>query len=192
MTRGSPYCLYQCTRLYGGKGGDKSRECDRIPDSTPTKRSDTIRRGCPCAKPKGEGRSEMKGHARQFMTAKVVIASPETSLAEATHLLAQVEISGLPVVDADGQVVGIVTESDLLNALLGPTSVETPISTLMTTPVVTVDEFTPADSIIRLLRERRFHHLPVTRQGVVVGLITPQDVIRYFVEHELPLPPEVA
>ena len=134
----------------------------------------------------------MKGHARQFMTARVAVASPETTLAEAARDLARLEISGLPVVDAEGQVVGIVTESDLLNALLEPASVETPISTLMTTPVVTVDEFTPADTIIRLLRERRFHHLPVTRQGVVVGLITPQEVIRYFVRHELPLPPQVA
>ena len=134
----------------------------------------------------------MKGHARQFMTTKVVVASAETPLAEAARDLARLEISGLPVVDAEGQVVGIVTESDLLNALLEPASVERPISTVMTTPVVTVDEFTPADTIIRLLRERRFHHLPVTRQGVVVGLITPQEVIRYFVRHELPLPPQVA
>jgi CBS domain-containing protein len=134
----------------------------------------------------------MKGHARQFMTAEVVVASPETSLAEAARELARLEISGLPVVDAEGQVIGIVTESDLLNALLEEQAVETPIRVLMTSPVVTVDEFTPADNIIRLLRERRFHHLPVTRQGVVVGLITPQEVIRYFVVHELPLPPEVA
>jgi len=134
----------------------------------------------------------MKGHARQLMTARVVVATQDTSLAEAARLLAGVETSGLPIIDAAGQVVGIVTESDLLEALLSPEAVETPIHELMTTHVVTVDEFTPADNVIRLLRERRFHHLPVTRQGQVVGLITPQDVIRYFVEHELPLPPEVA
>ncbi len=136
--------------------------------------------------------SAMKGHARQLMTARVVVATQDTSLAEAARLLAGVETSGLPIIDAAGQVVGIVTESDLLEALLSPAAVETPIHGLMTTHVVTVDEFTPADSVIRLLREKRFHHLPVTRQGQVVGLITPQDVIRYFVEHELPLPPEVA
>jgi CBS domain-containing protein len=134
----------------------------------------------------------MKGHARQFMTAHVMVASPETTIAEAARELARLEISSLPIVNAEGQVVGIVTESDLLTALLGPTSVDTPIRTLMTTPVVTVDEFTPADSIIRLLRERNFHHLPVTRQGVVVGLITPQNMINYFVSHQLPLPPDVA
>jgi CBS domain-containing protein len=134
----------------------------------------------------------MKGHARQFMTAKVVVVSPEATLHEAARLLAVEEISGLPVVDTGGKVVGMVTESDVLTALLESAALETPVRHLMTTPVVTVDEFTPVATVIRLLRERHFHHLPVTRHDVVVGLITPQDVIQYFVEHELPLPPEVA
>ena len=60
----------------------------------------------------------MKGHARQLMTAPVATASPETSLAEAARELADIAISGLPVVESSGQVVGIIAESDLLNALL--------------------------------------------------------------------------
>jgi CBS domain-containing protein len=134
----------------------------------------------------------MKGHARQFMSDHVVVATPETSLTEAARLLVRRGISGLPIVDRGGAVVGIVTDSDVLSALLSPVAAATPVLTLMTAPVVTVDEFTPSDTVIRLLRERDFHHLPVLRQGMVVGLITPQDVIRYFVRHELPLPPEVA
>ena len=134
----------------------------------------------------------MKGHARQLMAAQVATASPDTTLAEAAQELASIMISGLPVVDGSGQVVGIVTESDVLNALLQSASAETPVRTIMTRSVITVDEFASADSVIRLLRLKQLHHLPVTRQGSVVGLITPQDVIRYFVDHELPLPPDVA
>ena len=85
----------------------------------------------------------MKGHARQFMTTKVVVTTRQTSLAEAARELARLEVSGLPVVDADGQVLGIVTESDVLNALLEETPVESPVQVVMKTPVVTVDEFTP-------------------------------------------------
>src|SRR5438045_9281849 len=106
------------------------------------------------------------------MTTRVVVASAATPLAEAARDLARLEISGLPVVDAEGQVVGIVTESDLLNALLEPASVGRPISTVMTTPVVEVDQFTPADTIIRLVRGRRFPHLPVTRHGMLVRRLT--------------------
>ena len=134
----------------------------------------------------------MKGHARQLMTAQVATASPDTTLAEAAQELASIMISGLPVVDGSGQVMGIVTESDVLNALLRSISSDTPIQTIMTRSVVTVDEFASADSVIRLLRLKQLHHLPVTRRGGVVGLITPQDVIHYFVTHELPSPPDVA
>lgn len=134
----------------------------------------------------------MKGHARQLMTTKVVLATPRTTLAEAARELGRLEVSGLPVVDVNGQVIGILTESDLLRALLEDIPVETLVTSIMTSPVVTVDEFTPADTIARLLRAHQVHHLPVTRQGVVVGLITPQEVIRYFVANELPVPPEVA
>ena len=134
----------------------------------------------------------MKGHARQLMAAQVATASPDTTLAEAAQELASSMISGLPVVDGSGRVVGIVTESDVLNALLQSASAETPVRTIMTRSVITVDEFASADSVIRLLRLKQLHHLPVTRQGSVVGLITPQDVVRYFVDHELPSPPDVA
>ena len=134
----------------------------------------------------------MKGHARQLMTPNDAVVSPETTLAEAARELARVEISGLPVSDSKGCVVGIVTESDLLGALLGTSPNNTAVQALMTSNIVTVDEFTPADHVVQLLRGHRIHHLPVIRQGVVVGLITPQSVIQYFVTHELASPPEIA
>ena len=134
----------------------------------------------------------MKGHARQLMTPNDVVVSPETTLAEAARELARVEISGLPVSDDQGRVIGIVTESALLGALLGTSPNNTAVQALMTPHIVTVDEFTPADYVVQLLREHKIHHLPVIRQGVVVGLITPQSVIQYFVTHELPSPPEAA
>jgi len=134
----------------------------------------------------------MKGHARQLMTTKVELAYPATTVADAARELARLEVSALPIVDIAGTVIGIVTESDLLTALLRSIPVETPIRAIMRSPVVTVDEFAPADTVIRLLQEKGLHHLPVIRQGTVVGLITPQEVIRYFVEHQLPIPPKVA
>jgi CBS domain-containing protein len=134
----------------------------------------------------------MKGHARQLMKTAVQVASPASTIAEAARLLARSDITSLPVVDADGKVVGIVTESDLLTSLLRSSAIGGPIETIMHSPVYTVDEFTPTDTVIRLLQEKGVHHLPVTRQGGVVGLITPQEVIRYFVDHQLPPPPQAA
>jgi CBS-domain-containing membrane protein len=64
---------------------------------------------------RGEIMSELK--ARDIMTAEVQTASVETPLAEIARLLAERYISGVPVVDAGGAVVGIVCESDLIRAL---------------------------------------------------------------------------
>ncbi len=134
----------------------------------------------------------VKGHARQFMAVNDVVVSPETTLAEAARQLARLDITGLPVTDANGRVVGIITESDMLDAFLAQRSIDVTVETLMTEHVITVDEFTPADQMLTILREQKIHHLPVIRQGVVVGLITPQSVIHYIVSHEFPAPPDAA
>ena len=60
----------------------------------------------------------------------------------------------------------------------------------MSTPVVTVDEFDRIDEVMRVLRERSIHHLPVVRNQRLVGIITPSDVIRFLVEELLPPTPE--
>lgn len=135
----------------------------------------------------------MRGHARQLMVVNDVVVSCRTTLAETARQLARLDITGLPVTDAEGRVLGIVTEGDVLDAfLLGPRSNDVTVRVLMTAPVTTVDEFTPADHVIKILREHRIHHLPVVRQGVVVGLITPQSVLQYIVSHEFPSPPDAA
>ncbi len=134
----------------------------------------------------------MKGHARQFMASNDVVVSPETTLAEAARQLARLDITGLPVTDANDRVVGIITESDMLNAFLAQRTSEARVAILMTEHVITVDEFTPADQVLTILREQKIHHLPVVRQGVVVGLITPQSVLHYIVSHEMFFPPDAA
>lgn len=126
------------------------------------------------------------------MVVNDVVVTPETTLAETARRLARLDITGLPVTDADGHVLGIITESDVLDAFLGTQPGEATIPTLMTAPVTTVDEFTPADHVIRILREQHIHHLPVVRQGIVVGLITPQSVLQYIVSRELPPPRDAA
>ena len=87
---------------------------------------------------------------------------------------------------------GIITESDMLDAFLAQRSNDVTVEILMTEHVITVDEFTPAEQVLTILREQKIHHLPVVRQDVVVGLITPQTVLHYIVSHEFPSPPDAA
>jgi len=133
----------------------------------------------------------MKGHARSIMTSRVASVGPDTPLADLARLLAAGGLSGAPVVDRDGHVIGFVSETDLVNALLEGREGHTPATSLMSTPVITVDEFDRTDDVMRLLREHDIHHLPVVREGRLVGIVTPADVIRFLVEQLLPVPPEV-
>lgn len=133
----------------------------------------------------------MKGHARSLMTTRVTSISPDTALADIARLLAAGGFSGLPVVGRGDTVVGFVSEADLMNALLEGRDADTRAADFMSTPVLTVDEFDRTDDVMRILREHAIHHLPVVRQGRLVGMITPTDVIRFLVDRLLPVPPEV-
>jgi CBS domain-containing protein len=131
--------------------------------------------------------SSVKGHARNMMTERVVTVAPDTPLVAIAATLVAERIGGVPVVGPGGEVVGFVSETDLATALMNPESARVLAREIMSQPSV-IDEFAPADEVIEALRSRRIHHLPVARGRKLVGIITPLDVLRWFVEHERPLP----
>lgn len=134
----------------------------------------------------------MKGHARNVMTVPVTAVGPDMSLLDIAGVLAAGRFGGVPVVDGDQHVVGFVSEGDLMDALLAGKAHDTRAGDVMSTPPITVDEFDTTEEVMRVLRESQIHHLPVVRGGELVGIITPSDVIRFFVEKVLPPPPEPA
>jgi CBS domain-containing protein len=134
----------------------------------------------------------MKGHARNLMTDHVIKVQPEMSLVDVGRVLVSGHHGGLPVVDEEDRVVGFITESDVLDAVLRAGSEGTTVRDLMSHPVMVVDEFSPTDEVMSLLRDGHVRHLPVVRQEKLVGIITPHDVLKYFVEHVLPIPAEDA
>lgn len=132
----------------------------------------------------------MKGHARNLMTAPVKSVSPETPLSEIALLFAEAHISGVPVTDPEERVLGIISEADILNALLTGRPLSTLAEEVMTSRVYTVDEFDLTDEVMELFRKHRIHHLPVVRQEKLLGMITPSDVIR-FLAQDIDEPPRV-
>jgi CBS domain-containing protein len=133
----------------------------------------------------------MKGHARNLMVERVTAIDAATSLADVGRTLVATRFDGVPVVDQDGRVVGFVSETDLLDALLRGVDVTTPVSDIMSRPPIVVDEFATTDDVMSMLRESHIRHLPVVRDGKIVGMITPHDVLRFFVER-MPPPQELA
>ena len=124
------------------------------------------------------------------MTAPVASVTGDTSLGDIARQLTAGGFSGMPVVDGDHRVIGLVSEIDLMTALLNGRDSSTPATELMSAPAVAVDEFETTDAVMRIFRERGIHHLPVVRLERLVGIITPADVVRFLVERLLPVPPE--
>jgi CBS domain-containing protein len=140
--------------------------------------------------------------ASDVMTPDVVTVTPKATIFAAAKLLADNHISGLPVIDESGAMVGIVSEGDLLHraeigtgarrrawwlemlsstrnlALAYTKEHAQKVEDVMTTDVVSVDENTALDEIADLLERRRIKRVPVMREGKVVGIVARGNLIR--------------
>jgi CBS domain-containing protein len=140
----------------------------------------------------------MKAH--DVMTWGTITVEPDASITRAVRLMLQNKISGLPVVDADGQLVGMVTEGDFLRRgelgterhrprwlefLLGPgrlaaeyvQSSGQKVSEIMTPEPKTITPETPLDEIVRLMERHRIKRLPVVQDGKLVGIVSRANLL---------------
>jgi CBS domain-containing protein len=122
--------------------------------------------------------------ARDIMTRDVATIGPEASLQDALQLIISREISGLPVVDRDRRLVGIITEFAMLATAYDPTVACDVVSQHMTTDVLTVDADDPVRKIADLFVVHRVRRVPVTEHGRMAGLITRRDVLKAVFETE--------
>ena len=116
--------------------------------------------------------------AADLMTTDVATVSPDATMDLAIHRLLDRGVSGLPVVDEDGRVLGIVTEFAMLAVAYDPTIRADPVRLHMTKSVIAVDETTPVLRIADLMVLHRIRRVPVTRDGRLLGLVSRRDVLR--------------
>jgi CBS domain-containing protein len=137
---------------------------------------------------------------KDVMTSPVVSVEPDSSVLQAVRIMLQRHISGLPVIDKEGRLVGIVTEGDFLRRaetgtqrqrprwlefLLGPgrlaeeytRSHGRKILDIMTAEPVTVTEEEPLDAVVQLMEKRQIKRLPVMRGGEVVGIVSRANLV---------------
>jgi CBS domain-containing protein len=129
----------------------------------------------------------------EVMTRRVVSVRPDTSVETLAALMLERNISGLPVVDAHGQLVGMVSKTDVvraqnssnedpmsplpygLHAVSGAT-----VSDLMSPHVLAVPEGSPLSETARLMVEAGVHRLPVvTHKGALCGMVSTSDIVRW-------------
>ncbi|MFF1341984.1 CBS domain-containing protein [Streptomyces sp. NPDC058290] len=125
-----------------------------------------------------------------LMTDEVVAVVSATSFKDVAKLLAQHDVSGLPVVDDEDRVVGVVSESDLLIRQAAPVAAasseaspvaEVTASEVMSTPAVTIHTEETAADAARLMTRRSVERLPVVdEEERLVGIVTRRDLLRLF------------
>jgi len=120
----------------------------------------------------------MKRTARDIMTATVIMAKEDMFVTDLMKLLLRWHISGLPVVDDDGMLLGIVTEHDVMNFALSGDAANTRASEVMTKQVETYSPDTLVVEIINHFAARRIRRVPVVEDGKVVGIISRRDIVR--------------
>lgn len=146
-------------------------------------------------------------YACDIMTSNVITVKKDTPLTELAKILYEHHINGVPVVDDDGALIGIICESDLIRRdrklhiptviaifdwvlyLQGPKTLEkeirrigaTTVGDLYTKDVITVSEKTPVEEIATIMSQKRVYTIPVTDEGRLVGVIGKSDLIRALI-----------
>ncbi len=146
--------------------------------------------------------------ARDIMTREVITVTDESTVKELARILSIHQISGVPVIDDKGRLVGVVTESDLIyqtKKVHIPTVITildsvfylenpdkmgdemkkiagTKVKDILTSSPVTVTEDTLLDEIATIMAEKNMHTLPVVNQDILVGVIGKKDIIRTLID----------
>jgi CBS domain-containing protein len=149
-------------------------------------------------------------NVRDAMTTSVVTISAQASLKEAAAILAEHAFGGLPVIDHDGSVQGVVTKADILfkeggsppgglrnvlhrdevHAIVSKIQART-VGDAMSTPAITVEADASLGSVAELMLEHGVNRLPVVAGGELVGIVTRHDLVLAFarsdgeIEHDI-------
>ena len=120
------------------------------------------------------------------MSRELVTFAPEMDVLSAIHQLVKHNISGAPVVDPSGQLIGILSERDCLKVALAASyenSLAGAVSAYMTTQVVTVEPHTSLTQVASLFLSGTYKRFPVVDGGRLIGQISRSDIVRAISEH---------
>jgi predicted transcriptional regulator len=120
-----------------------------------------------------------------IMTRPAISARKNTPVKEIAFEIFYGFFSGMPVTDADGRVIGVVTEIDLLKQIREGKDLEKlTADDIMGKDPVTVDITASLDDILNIMIGRNVIRIPVTEGGLLVGVIARRDILRYYFQPE--------
>jgi CBS domain-containing protein len=130
----------------------------------------------------------LRGNAADLLEHKgsaVHAVGPNDTVYEAISRMTQLRVGALLVMDG-GKLLGIVSERDYTRRVIleGRASKDTPVLTIMTTPVMSVAPTATLLDCLRLANQHSIRHLPVLQDGAVVGVLSIGDLVRAVVEQQ--------
>jgi len=120
---------------------------------------------------------------KNIMTTDVITVNPATPIYEALDLLTKNKVSGLPVVDQNREVVGILTEKDVLKILIDQkVHIKTKVEDYMTSDVICFTEEDNAVEICKFFVKHNIRRVPIIRDGKLVGIVSRRDIVAVILE----------
>lgn len=140
--------------------------------------------------------------AKHIMHTRMVTIDPEMTVQDVMQVFLDRQITGAPVIDDEGRVIGVVSHTDLIRyqrrsaptspssyftgsdgaSLVGPLQLErrgaTQVQDIMTPAAFMAEEDTPVEAVARFMLRRRVHRVIITRRGKLAGIITSMDLLR--------------
>lgn len=121
--------------------------------------------------------------AKDLMTTELILASPEMTIEDAIKIMVNNRITGMPVVDQERRIVGIVSEYDIIKIVESFNEADRLLNLNriieFSQKVTTITEDTPLPAILKHFVERKVRRLPVVnKNGRLVGIITRRDIMR--------------
>lgn len=115
----------------------------------------------------------------EIMTGSVIKTGPDRTIAHARTLIKRNHIGAIPVVNKDDEAVGVISASDLL----GNVNENDPVSTIMSDKIYTVPQYNDVSIAARVMRNHKIHHLIVTHEKRVVGILSAFDLLKLVEDH---------
>ena len=111
---------------------------------------------------------------------EVVAVAPSDTIAAATQILNEKGIGAVLVRDTSDEIIGIVSERDIVRGIARHkgSCLDMKVSDLMTSPVISCQPDDSVDKIMQLMTDRRIRHLPVMKDGDLLGIISIGDVVK--------------
>ncbi len=119
---------------------------------------------------------------KNIMTTDVISVKKDTPIDDAVDLLVEHNVTGLPVVDEDMNLVGVISEKDMLSLLSEPESSSGKVEDYMTKDVVSFEQGEDLIAICECLVNNNFRRVPIVDNGRLVGIVSRRDIIKYILE----------